>query len=264
MQPKHRFDLTNHRVLITGAGSANGIGFATARLLSDLGAKVYLTGLSSRVIDRAVELNELGYQTRAESCDLTNELAVNQLINNAVKHLGGLDAVINNAGMASSGKLNEAEQGSAIDLSTTGWEASINRNLTSAFLVTKAAIPQLRKSGDGRIVFVSSVTGAHMAMKNEAGYAAAKAGLIGLMRSVALDEAPNGITSNAVAPGWIATQSQLPHEVVEGEHTPLGRSAQPIEIASVIAFLVSPAASYLTGQTLIVDGGNSIAEERKV
>ena len=109
---------------------------------------------------------------------------------------------------------------------------------------------------------VTSVTGAVMAMKNEVSYAAAKAGLTGLMKALALDEAPGGLTVNAVAPGWIATASQTDAEVREGLVTPIGRSGTPEEVAAAIAFLASPAASYITGQTLVVDGGNSIAEER--
>jgi 3-oxoacyl-[acyl-carrier protein] reductase len=110
---------------------------------------------------------------------------------------------------------------------------------------------------------VTSVTGAHMAMKNEVSYAAAKAGLTGLTKALALDEAPHSITVNAVAPGWIATGSQTDSEKAEGLAVPMGRSGTPHEIASAIAWLASPSASYITGQTLIIDGGNSIAEERR-
>lgn len=154
-------------------------------------------------------------------------------------------------------------ESAGIDATTTeAFEFALARNLTSAFMVTKALMPSLRESGHGRIVMVTSVTGAVMAMKNEVSYAAAKAGLTGLMKALALDEAPGGITVNAVAPGWIATSSQTELEVAEGWRTPVGRSGTADEIAQAIAFLVSPGASYITGQTLVVDGGNSIAEER--
>jgi 3-oxoacyl-[acyl-carrier protein] reductase len=101
-----------------------------------------------------------------------------------------------------------------------------------------------------------------MAMRADPVYAAAKAGLVGLTRALALDLAARAITVNAVAPGWIATGSQTADERVQGRHTPLGRSAQPHEVAAVIAFLAAPASSYVTGQTVVVDGGNSIAEQR--
>jgi 3-oxoacyl-[acyl-carrier protein] reductase len=101
-----------------------------------------------------------------------------------------------------------------------------------------------------------------MAMRADAAYAAAKAGMVGLTRATAIDAAAHGITVNAVAPGWIATGSQTPEEHDEGRVTPIGRSATPGEVASAIAWLASPGASYITGQSLVVDGGNSIAEQR--
>ena len=120
----------------------------------------------------------------------------------------------------------------------------------------------MREAGWGRVVMVTSVTGAVMAMRDEAAYAAAKAGMVGLARSVALDHAADGVTANAVAPGWIATGSQTDDEVRQGRRTPIGRSATPDEVAAAIAFLCTPGSSYVTGQCLVVDGGNSIAEER--
>jgi 3-oxoacyl-[acyl-carrier protein] reductase len=109
---------------------------------------------------------------------------------------------------------------------------------------------------------VSSVTGPVMAMTGDIAYATAKAGLIGLTRALAVDHAAHGITVNAVAPGWIATGSQTQDEHGQGQHTPIGRSGTPIEVATAIVALASPGASYITGQCLTVDGGNSIAEQR--
>jgi 3-oxoacyl-[acyl-carrier protein] reductase len=101
-----------------------------------------------------------------------------------------------------------------------------------------------------------------MAMRNQPVYAAAKAAIVGLTKSIALDEARYGITCNAVLPGWIATDTQSKHEVIQGERTPFGRSGTVDEIAGLVTFLVSKSAAYLTGQAIVVDGGNSIAEER--
>ncbi len=142
------------------------------------------------------------------------------------------------------------------------WQASLTRNLTTAFLVARAALPVMTSRGWGRVIMVASVTGPVMAMREEAAYAAAKAGLAGLTRAAAIEAAGHQVTVNAVAPGWIATGSQTQQERVEGLATPLGRSASPSEVASAIAWLASPGASYVTGQCLVIDGGNSIAEQR--
>ncbi|MDQ1736973.1 MAG: 3-oxoacyl-[acyl-carrier protein] reductase, partial [Pseudonocardiales bacterium] len=134
-------------------------------------------------------------------------------------------------------------------------------NLDTAFLATRAALPAIT-AGAGRVVMVASVTGPVMAMRADPVYAAAKAGMVGLVRALALDVAVRGVTVNAVAPGWVATGSQTPHEHQQGLRTPIGRSATSAEIAGAVVFLASPAASYITGRCLVVDGGNSIAEER--
>ena len=123
-------------------------------------------------------------------------------------------------------------------------------------------MPALASASAGRLVMVASLTGPVMAMRGEIAYGAAKAGLVGLVRGLALDAAGSGVTVNAVAPGWIATDSQTPHEHEQGLRTPMGRSGTAAEVAGLIAYLCTPSASYLTGQCLVVDGGNSIAEER--
>ena len=109
---------------------------------------------------------------------------------------------------------------------------------------------------------VSSVTGGLMAMANQPVYAAAKAAMIGLMRSISLDEAKYGVTCNAILPGWIETDTQSSHEKLQGLKTPLGRNGKPEEIASLVGWLASNDSGYMTGQTLVIDGGNSISEER--
>jgi 3-oxoacyl-[acyl-carrier protein] reductase len=250
--------------LITGAGSAHGIGFATASLLARNGYMVLLCGHSARVEERAETLRQDGHAAESFAGDLTNPETRESLgawVKNTTDHI---DALVINHGMTSVSAPMEdtAESGSIDNTTAEAFEMSLSRNLTSSYAVTKLLIPLIRASKHGRIVAVSSVTGGTMAMAHEVSYAAAKAGLEGMVRALAVDEAHQGIAVNAVAPGWIATESQTDHEKVQGGFTPMKRSGTAEDVAAVIGFLASPQASYITGQVIVVDGGNSIAEER--
>ncbi len=251
------FNLSHKTSLITGSGSSNGIGFASAKFLQSMGSKVFITGKSERIKERSKELNCPYF-----IADLTKEEEVRNLINEVKKEFGSLDILVNNAGMTSVIDTPGAESGNIENTSLQKFISSFERNLVSAFLVTKESLELLKKSKSPRVIMITSITGPFMAMKNEVSYASSKAGLAGLTRSLALDFAKDNILVNAIAPGWIQTESQTENEKLAGLNTPLKRSAKPEEIASFVGYLASDEAGYMTGQVIAVDGGNSIQEER--
>lgn len=246
------FDLSGRVAVVTGVGGPKGIGFATATTLAALGASLVVSGGSERVRDRASSLPG----AVAVVGDLTRPETSEELVATAVSLFGRLDIAVNCAGMTSVSNLG-SEGGRVEDMPFGTWRAALARNLDSAFLFAKAVLPLV-----SRLVMVASLTGPVMAMRGEVAYGAAKAGMVGLVRGLALDAASSGVTVNAVAPGWIATDSQTAAEHAQGLRTPLGRNGTADEVASLIAYLCTPSASYVTGQCLVVDGGNSIAEER--
>lgn len=253
-------DLSSKTAIVTGCGSPSGIGVATAQHLAQLGARVAITATGDHIHDRVRELRAEGLDVDGIAADLSSEAGARSVLDFALSMGGAPSLLVNNAGMTSNGSV--VESGTAADITEDDWHGGLRRNLDSAFYVSRAVIPHMRRQRFGRIVFVTSVTGPVMAMRGEAAYAAAKAGMVGLMRSIAVDEAANGITSNAVAPGWIDTGAQTTSERAEGRHVPIGRSGSASEVASMIVSLCLPGASYTTGQVVVIDGGNSVSEER--
>lgn len=250
--------------VVTGSGSASGIGFAAAAALLEDGCAVVVSATGPHVRDRVEELRARSGMDDAmvlgHVADLTHPSAAAGLVDAAVQRFGRLDVVVNNAGMAMQGDLDpDVAVGEMTDAQ---WAAVLRRNLDTCFHVTRAAMPYLERSGSARVVNVASTTGPISAMPEQSAYAAAKAGMVGFTRALALELAPHGGTANAVAPGWIATGSATEDELRHGAASPVGRSGTPDEVGAVIAFLAGPAASYVTGQCVVVDGGNSVIEAR--
>jgi 3-oxoacyl-[acyl-carrier protein] reductase len=245
--------------LVTGAGSPGGIGFACATALAQLGATVGVAATSERIHERA---SELGGASRGFVGDLTDPEHVERLVAEVEHSLGAIDVLVNNAGMTS--VTDEEAWLSITDMTPEQWRHGVTRNLDTAFLVTRAVMPGMVDRGFGRIVNVTSTSGTTCAMPNEAAYVAGKGGMRGLTLATAVETAVAGVTCNAVAPGWIHTPSSLDQEIEYGRRTPMQRLGEPNEIAAAVAFFCSPAASYVTGQTLVVDGGNSIREANPV
>lgn len=245
---------------ITGAGSAQGIGFAAARLLGAGGSPVVITSTTDRIFERVTELRAAGIRAEGVVADLTDPAGVDAVVACATDSFGGTDILVNNAGMTS---VSDWYGSGAIDgLPLDDWHSSLDRNLTTTFLMIRAVAGPMQAAGYGRIVNVSSVSGPVAAYTGDVGYHAAKAGVVGLTRATAIDMAAAGVTVNAVAPGWIDTSSASDYERALGAATPVGRSGTADEVAHAIAFLAAEGASYITGQLITVDGANSISEER--
>ena len=246
--------------VVTGAGSREGIGFAIARRLHAAGLHVAITSTTDRIHDRARELDAGGKGVSAFVADLTAEAAARDLVESVLRQHGRIDVLVNNAGLGQTGK--PLEDRALQASSYADWQRQIAITLHTAFLMTRAVLPGMVSRKYGRIVNVSSVTGPLVSSRGSSAYSAAKAGMDGMMRAVALETAADGITINAVAPGWIATGSSTESEHTAALHTPIGRAGTADEVAAAVVFLASPDASYITGQSLVIDGGNILQEDK--
>lgn len=241
--------------LVTGCGSAGGIGFACAKLLLAAGARVAITSTTKRINERA---QELGSDVFADIADLVEPLEVDALIKSVERELGEVDIVVNNAGMVQTG--NDEPSRLVQDIPDEQWRRGMDINLTTVFNVTRRVVPGMIGRKYGRIVNMSSVTGPLVANPKGTIYGAAKAAIMGMTRAQAIELAPHNVTVNAIGPGWIETPSSSEEEIFAGKQAPVGRPGTPDEIAHVALFLASEEASFVTGQLIVADGGNTLME----
>jgi len=243
------FDLSKKIALVTGA--SRGIGKSISIILAQNGAHVIC--VSRNIDDVQLVANKITAQkfiATAESCDISDSKNVTELVKKIIEKHGRIDILINNAGITRDNLL--------MRISDDDWNEVINVNLKAAFTAIKSASRTMIKQRYGRIINISSVVGL-MGNAGQANYAASKAGLIGMTKSIARELSSRGITANCIAPGYVETEmtDKLSDEVKSSlnEQIPLGRIGNVDDIAYAVAFLASDEASYITGQTLAVDGG---------
>jgi 3-oxoacyl-[acyl-carrier protein] reductase len=250
--------MNDKTVLITGAGI--GIGQATALRFGQDGYQVLVTDILEDEGQKTVEMiKNTGGEADFYSMDVSQTDNVNDVFNEVAKKYSGLTCLVNNAGIAHRQPLSE--------LSDEQWDLTINIDLKGMMRTTRAAAPILNSTGDGSIICLSSIAGAGVGWAEHVPYTAAKGGITGLVKGLAIELASRQVRVNAIAPGLIRTAQSMSEEHSVGSEgltamepsVPLGRIGVPDDIANVIAFLASEQAAYITGQTLTVDGGLTVA-----
>ncbi|MXN44171.1 SDR family oxidoreductase [Shinella kummerowiae] len=249
-----RFSQKGRVAIVTGGG--RGIGFEIAKALAEAGAHVVVTGRTAATLDEAVaKIAAFGGSAAAAAFDIADRAAQRVMLADIECRHGRLDVLINNVGARDRRPLAEMDDEAIDDL--------IRTDLAAAVSLSRDAAALMKRNGHGRLIAITSI-GGHVAMPNDGVYPAAKQGLTGLMRSMAVEYGAFGITSNAIAPGWFATETNAAMAANEDlmpfvrQRIPVQRWARPDEIAGAALFLASDAASFVNGHVLVVDGGMTV------
>ena len=256
MTSQNLFDLTGKVAVVTGGNGGIGLGIAMG--LAGAGANIVIAARSVEKTAQALEdIRALGVEAHGITVDVTQEPAIQRMITNTIDHMGRLDILVNNSGIAVRAQPQE--------LTASQWDSVVDVNLRAAFLASKEAYPQMVKAGGGKVINVGSM---YSIFGSDWGapYAASKGGLVQLTKSLAVAWAKDNIQVNAVLPGWIVTdltrgiQDADPNRYDNiSRRIPTGRWGEPSELAGAAVFLASTASDYVTGATLAVDGGYSSA-----
>ena len=247
-----KFDLNGKIAIVTGA--SQGIGKTIAVEMAKSGANVFCLARNKNALDSTInKIISNGDKASAYSCDISDNEQFNNIVTDIFKEYGSIDILVNNAGITNDTLL--------MRMSDDQWDSVLNINLKGSFTCTRSVIKYMMKKKSGRIINITSIVGL-TGNAGQANYAASKAGLIGMTKSIAKEVASRGITANCVAPGWIETAmtEQLSDDVKNKflSQIPTGKIGYPKDIANTVIFLASKEAEYITGQTITVDGGRII------
>tara|TARA_Y100001970_G_scaffold229337_1_gene284447 strand:- start:17 stop:763 length:747 start_codon:yes stop_codon:yes gene_type:complete len=246
------FDLKDKIAIVTGA--SQGIGKTIALELSKTGAFVYCISRNKKAIDSVVDsIIKNGGKSGSYACDISESNIFKEIVNKIIAKHNKIDILVNNAGIANDALI--------MRMSDEQWDQVIDINLKGAFTCTKTVVRHMMKNKYGRIINITSIVGL-TGNAGQSNYAASKAGLIGMTKSIAKEVASRGITANCIAPGWIETSmTDILTEQVKNQflsQIPVGRIGSANDIANTVIFLASQEAGYITGQTITVDGGRII------